>query len=124
MMGSELDAAKTVSSLTLFGGAGLESSAALLDRIGRRCARTLEILCEAGKQIPSDIQLLHPTDPRRRIAWLRDVLAHAYFVLENEMGSACHQAVKHPPESLVQSSRCVKDRAMRPVGASLSPRCG
>ena len=37
---------------------------------------------------------------------------------------SCHQAVKHPPESLVQSSRCVKDRAMRPVGASLSHPCG
>ena len=35
-----------------------------------------------------------------------------------------HQAVKYPPDSLVQSSRCVKDLAMRPVGASLSPRCG
>ena len=40
------------------------------------------------------------------------------------MGLACQQAVKHPPESLVQSSRCVKDRAMRPVGASLSHPCG
>ena len=44
LMGSELDAAKTVSSFTLFEAAGLESAAALLDRIGRRCARTLEIL--------------------------------------------------------------------------------
>jgi uncharacterized protein (DUF1810 family) len=44
LMGSELDAAKTVSSLTLFDAAGLESAAALLDRIGWRCARTLEIL--------------------------------------------------------------------------------
>lgn len=44
LMGSELDAAKTVSSLTLFEAAGLESAAALLDRIGRRCARTLEML--------------------------------------------------------------------------------
>ena len=44
LMGSELDVAKTVSSLTLFEAAGLESAAALLDRIGWRCARTLEIL--------------------------------------------------------------------------------
>ena len=44
LMGSELDAAKTVSSLTLFEAAGLESAAALLNRIGRRCARTLEML--------------------------------------------------------------------------------
>lgn len=41
LMGSDLDAAKTVSSLTLFEAAGLESAAALLDRIGRRCRQTL-----------------------------------------------------------------------------------
>ena len=44
LMGSGLDAAKTVSSLTLFETAGLESAGALLDRIGRRCGQTLEWL--------------------------------------------------------------------------------
>ncbi len=44
LMGSGLDAAKTVSSLTLFEAAGLESAGALLDRIGRRCTPTLERL--------------------------------------------------------------------------------
>ena len=44
LMGGGLDAAKTVSSLTLFDAAGLESAAALLDRIGRRCGQTLERL--------------------------------------------------------------------------------
>ena len=42
LMGSGIDALKTVSSLTLFEAAGLESAAALLDRIGRRCGPTLE----------------------------------------------------------------------------------
>ena len=44
LMGSGLDAAKTVSSLTLFEAAGLESAGALLDQIGRRCGQTLERL--------------------------------------------------------------------------------
>jgi len=44
LMGTGLDAAKTVSSLTLFEAAGLESAGALLNRIGRRCAQTLERL--------------------------------------------------------------------------------
>ncbi len=44
LMGGGLDATKTVSSLTLFEAAGLESAGALLDRIGRRCGRTLERL--------------------------------------------------------------------------------
>jgi uncharacterized protein (DUF1810 family) len=44
LMGSGLDAAKTVSSLTLFEAAGLESAGALLDQIGRRCGQMLERL--------------------------------------------------------------------------------
>ncbi|MEB3353703.1 MAG: M20/M25/M40 family metallo-hydrolase [Cyanobacteriota bacterium] len=44
LMGSGLDAAKTVSSRTLFEAAGLESAGALRDRIGRRCGLTLERL--------------------------------------------------------------------------------
>jgi uncharacterized protein (DUF1810 family) len=44
LMGSGLDAAKTVSSLTLFEAAGLESAGALLHRIGRRCTPSLERL--------------------------------------------------------------------------------
>ncbi len=44
LMGSGLDAAKTVSSLTLFEAAGLKSAGALLDRIGRRCGQMLERL--------------------------------------------------------------------------------
>ena len=47
LMGNGLDAAKTVSSLTLFEAAGLESAGALLDRIGRRYGQTLERLSRA-----------------------------------------------------------------------------
>lgn len=40
LMGGELDAAKTISSLTLFSAAGLSSAALLLDRLGSHCAVT------------------------------------------------------------------------------------
>ena len=40
LMGEELDAVKTISSLTLFEAAGLESAGALLDQLGRRCRQT------------------------------------------------------------------------------------
>ena len=46
--------------------------------------RNLELLGEAAKQIPDDVRLRHPTVPWRRIAGLRDVLAHAYFGLEED----------------------------------------
>jgi hypothetical protein len=38
LMGGELDATKTISSLILFEAAGLTSATTLLDHLGRRCA--------------------------------------------------------------------------------------
>ena len=46
--------------------------------------RNLELLGEAAKQIPTEVQQRHPNVPWRRIAGLRDVLAHAYFGLEED----------------------------------------
>ena len=46
--------------------------------------RNLELLGEAAKQIPDDVRDRHPAVPWRRIAGLRDVLAHAYFGLEED----------------------------------------
>jgi|LauGreDrversion4_2_1035121.scaffolds.fasta_scaffold165667_2 uncharacterized protein (DUF1810 family) len=40
LMGSELDATKTISSLTLFEAAGLSSATTLLNQLGRRCVWT------------------------------------------------------------------------------------
>ena len=40
LMGSVLDAAKTISCLTLFEAAGLNSAEALLNQLGRRCSKT------------------------------------------------------------------------------------
>jgi uncharacterized protein (DUF1810 family) len=44
LMGGELDAAKTISSLTLFEAAGLASATPVLNQLGRRCPRTLAAL--------------------------------------------------------------------------------
>lgn len=41
LMGGELDATKTISSLTLFEAAGLASATTLLNHLGRRCAWTI-----------------------------------------------------------------------------------
>ena len=46
--------------------------------------RNLEVLGEAAKQIPPAVRERHPQLPWRRIAGLRDVLAHAYFGLEED----------------------------------------
>jgi len=44
LMGSVLDAAKTISCLTLFEAAGLSSAEALLNQLGQRCAKTQAML--------------------------------------------------------------------------------
>ena len=44
LMGSDLDAAKTISSLNLFEAAGLPQARVLLDQLGQRCSRTRAML--------------------------------------------------------------------------------
>ena len=44
LMGSDLDAAKTISCFTLFEAAGLAGASDLLNRLGRRCAKTQALL--------------------------------------------------------------------------------
>ena len=46
--------------------------------------RNLELLGEAAKQIPIKVQQHHLVVPWRRIAGLRDILAHAHFGLEED----------------------------------------
>jgi uncharacterized protein with HEPN domain len=45
--------------------------------------RNLEILGEAAKNIPEEIRQRYPEVDWRGIAGLRDVLAHAYFALDD-----------------------------------------
>ena len=61
-------------------GADFEGNELVYDAV----LRNLELLGEAAKQIPDDIRERHPEVAWRRIAGLRDVLAHAYFGLEEE----------------------------------------
>jgi uncharacterized protein with HEPN domain len=46
--------------------------------------RNLQIIGEAIKQVPTETRNLYPAVEWRKIAGLRDILAHAYFSLENE----------------------------------------
>jgi uncharacterized protein with HEPN domain len=46
--------------------------------------RNLQIIGEAAKNVPPEIRVRYPEIEWRKIAGLRDVLAHAYFTLENE----------------------------------------
>jgi len=46
--------------------------------------RNLEIIGEAAKNVPQDVRDRYPEVEWRQISGLRDVLAHAYFGLEDE----------------------------------------
>jgi uncharacterized protein with HEPN domain len=47
--------------------------------------RNLEVLGEAAKRVPVEIRALAPAIAWRRIAGLRDVLAHAYFGIDDDI---------------------------------------
>jgi uncharacterized protein with HEPN domain len=44
--------------------------------------RNLEIIGEAAKRVPDAIRVLAPDIPWRRVAGLRDILAHDYFGID------------------------------------------
>jgi len=46
--------------------------------------RNLEILGEAAKRVPNSLRCRYPTVDWRGIAGLRDILAHAYFALDED----------------------------------------
>jgi len=47
--------------------------------------RNLEIIGEAAKNIPANIKEKYPDIERKKIAGLRDVLAHEYFGVDLEV---------------------------------------
>lgn len=48
-------------------------------------AHNLQIIGEAVKNIPIEIRSLYPEIEWRKIAGLRDILAHAYFSIDDEI---------------------------------------
>jgi uncharacterized protein with HEPN domain len=63
---------------------GLDLDAFLADElVFDATLRNLEILGEAAKGIPDEVRARHPGVDWRGIAGLRDILAHAYFALDD-----------------------------------------
>lgn len=47
--------------------------------------RNLEIIGEAAKHLPEEVCLMLPEIPWKNICGLRDIIAHAYFGIDNEI---------------------------------------
>lgn len=47
--------------------------------------RNLEIIGEAAKMIPDSVRMVHPEIEWKKIAGLRDILAHQYFGVDIEI---------------------------------------
>ncbi|HYO14791.1 MAG TPA: DUF86 domain-containing protein [Thermoanaerobaculia bacterium] len=62
--------------------------------------RNLEILGEAAKNIPEEIRQRYPEVDWRGVAGLRDVLAHAYFALDDAtLWKIVRHDIPYPPAS-------------------------
>ena len=55
------------------------------DRTYDAVVRNLEIIGEAAKHIPDEVRVLLPEIEWRKAAGLRDMLAHAYFGIDNDI---------------------------------------
>jgi len=47
--------------------------------------RSLEIICEAAKKIPTEVRVRYPQIPWNEIAGMRDKLIHEYFGVDLEI---------------------------------------
>jgi len=79
--------------------------------------RNLEIIGEAAKHIPHDLRCQVPTIERRKIAGMRDWLAHAYFGIDPDI-----------LWDVVQNENCriaaCSTTSPRQLAASLRGQCG
>ncbi len=66
--------------------------------------RNLEIIGEAAKNVPAAVRDRYPEVEWRKIAGLRDVLAHAYFGLEDE---TLWDVVQNAIPPLIQQTRLI-----------------
>jgi len=55
------------------------------DRTRDAVIRNLEVIGEAAKRLPDDVIARAPDVPWRKVRGMRDVLAHGYFGLDNNL---------------------------------------
>jgi len=72
--------------------------------------RNLEILGEAAKGISDELRQKRPEIPWRKIAGMRDIVAHRYFGLDRD---AIWDAVENRAPGLLEDLRRIRDEQSR-----------
>jgi uncharacterized protein with HEPN domain len=74
--------------------------------------RNLELLGEAAKRVPDSIRMEYLDVPWRRVAGLRDILAHTYFGVDNDI---IWDIVTNQVGPVLADLRALQDRFGRPA---------
>lgn len=78
----------------------------------------LEVIGEAVKRLPEPLKAEAPNVPWRRIASFRDILAHAYFSVDDAI---VWDVTSHEVPTLVQAVRLLLQRLDDPPPADHAP---
>ncbi|WP_036040752.1 DUF86 domain-containing protein [Leptospira alstonii] len=78
-----LDSIKEIEKFT----SGISLKSALISNIEKKRAveRDIEIIGEAVKKLPENLRSLHPEIEWKKIAGVRDILAHGYFSIDDDI---------------------------------------
>ncbi|TGK17615.1 HepT-like ribonuclease domain-containing protein [Leptospira stimsonii] len=66
---------------------GIDSKLKFINNLEKKRAveRDIEIIGEAVKKLPKDLRNLHPEIEWKKIAGIRDILAHGYFSIDDDI---------------------------------------
>jgi uncharacterized protein with HEPN domain len=69
-------------------------------------ARNFEIIGEAARKIPSELQLKYPNIPWQKMYRLRNIVSHEYFRIDHE--TLWEIATQHLPQNAIELKKIIQ----------------